>query len=90
VQPNVRTLNTLLRGCLLVGAPTEGEALLTRSEKEWGSPPDDSRFPLHQPLRSISNRIPNRKRLFTQPLSEPSTLNIPNHLRAKREHLERF
>ena len=44
VLPNVRTVNTLLRGCLLVGGVSEAKSLLDRMQKEWGAEPDASTY----------------------------------------------
>lgn len=44
VLPNVRTVNTLLRGCLLVGAVSEAKSLLDRMREEWNAEPDASTY----------------------------------------------
>ena len=44
VLPNVRTVNTLLRGCLLVGGVSEAKSLLARMREEWASEPDASTY----------------------------------------------
>lgn len=53
-RPNVRTANTFLRGCLVLGCVTDAEAVLERMENEWsknaqwrdaqGGSPDASSF----------------------------------------------
>eukprot|EP01041_Mallomonas_annulata_P001445 gene1445-2782_t len=42
VVPNIRTINTFLRGCLLTGAVNQGDAMLTRMQKEYNVKPDIS------------------------------------------------
>jgi pentatricopeptide repeat protein len=44
VLPNVRTVNTLLRGCLLVGGVSEARSLLERMHREWAAEPDASTY----------------------------------------------
>eukprot|EP00940_MAST-03C_sp_MAST-3C-sp2_P000964 g964.t1 len=42
VVPNVRTCNTLLRGCLWVGNADVAENLIVRMRDEWNTKPDES------------------------------------------------
>ena len=44
VWPNVRTVNTMLRGCLLVGGVAEAKALFGRMRAEWNVEPDASTY----------------------------------------------
>ena len=42
VVPNVRTANTLLRGCILLGQVSQALNVLYKMEKRWGISPDAS------------------------------------------------
>lgn len=42
VLPNIRTCNTLLRGCLWVGAVERAEDVMVRMREEWNVRPDES------------------------------------------------
>jgi pentatricopeptide repeat protein len=44
VGPNVRTGNTYLRGCLMIGEADEALAMLKRMRTRWGVEPDESTY----------------------------------------------
>ena len=44
VHPNIRTVNTLLRGCLQCGSVEQAVGLLGRMKRDWGVTPDASTY----------------------------------------------
>jgi pentatricopeptide repeat protein len=44
VHPNIRTVNTLLRGCLQCGSVQQAVGLLARMKRDWGVTPDASTY----------------------------------------------
>ena len=57
VMPNVRTVNTLLRGCMLVGGVSEAKSLFERMLAEWGAQPDASTYEYVVSLLSQALRL---------------------------------
>ena len=57
VWPNVRTVNTMLRGCLLVGGVAEAKALFGRMRAEWNVEPDASTYEYVTALLSQDLRL---------------------------------